>query len=352
MEAVETVFPRPVGLDPVPGESTGSFVRRLAHVNAVPVAEVLSEVGVRGQPRDLEPRACEVFLHAHAVDRLAVMAWQSPQVLRRALPTLGEAAGCSTRQLVRVVPWPTQWTVLEACALCVAGREDASVPVVLASGERWQVCVRHGRWLRVPNGGGPAQVSLAGLESVVRAHRRWLRLRQRVGPYARALLADAVQVSACWWQSRQMGAETVWAQRERLVGVQRQQWSVPLVVYPEAVVVAEAMAVYERQRRWNRDFGNGAPGWVSRRWIEFVGQRLGMPDQIRRGGYRVLREWTLLHRVTAPVAVRLAQEPPPSDYLSRRLEPMDPHRALPARGALEDASCLEWRLGRPVSDLG
>ncbi|MGW7574670.1 TniQ family protein [Streptomyces sp. NPDC054765] len=340
-----------MGLEPVPGESTGSFVQRLARINGVPVGDVLREVGVRGRPQEMDPCVHEVFLHEQAVDRLAVMAWRTPQDLRRALPTLEVSAGCSARQLVRVAAWVPQWSVLEPCAMCLARRDDVVAPVWLASGERWQVCVRHGRWLREASGGGPSQVGLAGLEPVVKAHRRWVRLRQRVGPYARALLADAVQVCACWWQSRQMGAETVWAQRERVLGEGRQLWSVPLVVYPEAVVVAEAMAVYERQRRWGRDFGNGEPGWVSRRWIAFVGERLGMPDGMEQAGYRMLREWTLLHRITAPVVARLAQQPPPPGYLSQRLEPMQPHRALPERGALEDASCLEWRLGQAVTGL-
>ncbi|MYT18278.1 MULTISPECIES: TniQ family protein [unclassified Streptomyces] len=348
---MEEAAPRPVGLEPVPGESTGSFVRRLARLNDAPVADVLREAGVRGRAQELDPFRHEVFLHERAVDRLAVMAWQTPQDLRRALPTLEVPAGCSGRQLIRGSAWAPQWTVLEPCALCLARRDDVVAPVLLASKERWQVCTRHGRWLRDASGGGPSHVCLAELEPVVRAHRRWVRLRQRVGPYARALLADAVQVSACWWQSRQMGAENVWAERERVLGVERQLWSVPLVVFPEAVVVAEAMAVYERQRRWGRDFDNGAPGWVSRHWITFVGERLGMPDGMEQGGYRMLREWTLLHRITAPVVARLAQQPPPPGYLSQRLEPMQPHRALPERGALEDASCLEWRLGQAVTGL-
>ncbi|WP_344581820.1 TniQ family protein [Streptomyces lunalinharesii] len=340
-----------MGLEPVSGESTGSFIRRLARVNGVSVGDVLGEVGVRRQVQELDPSVCEVFLHEQAVDRLAVMAWRTPRELRRALPTLKESQGCSTRSLVRIAAWAPQWTVLEPCALCLARRDNVAAPVWLASGERWQVCVRHGRWLRDASGGGPSQVGLAGLEPVVKAHRRWGRLRQRVGPYARALLADAVQVSACWWQSRQMGAEAVWAQRERVLGEERQLWSVPLVVYPEAVVVAEAMAVYERQRRWGRDFANGAPGWVSRGWIAFVGERLGMSDEMEQGGYRMLREWMLLHRITAPVAVRLTQQPPPPGYLSQRLGPMQPHRTLPEQGALEDASCLGWRLGQTVTGL-
>jgi hypothetical protein len=349
---VEEAAPRPVGLEPVPGESTGSFIRRLAAVNAASVAEVLGEVTGRGrQPQELDPCTQEVFLHEQAVHRLAVMARQTPQVLHRALPTLAAASGCGPRQQGRVTAWAPHWAVLEPCVMCLARREDVAAPVWLASRERWQVCVRHGRWLRTTSGGDPAQVSLNGLEAVVRAHRRWQRLRQRVGPYARALLADALQVSACWWQSRQMAAETAWAQREQVLGCGRQLWAVPLVVYPEAVVVAEAMAVYERQRQWGREFAGASPGWVSRGWLSFVGERLGLPAEMEQGGYRMLREWTLLHRVSGPVVARLAQPAPPPDYLSRRLEVLPPHEALPQAGALEDASCMQWRLGQSMTRL-
>jgi hypothetical protein len=76
-----------------------------------------------------------------------------------------------------------------------------------------------------------------------------------------------------------------------------------------------------------------------------------MAAEMEQGGYRMLREWTLRHRVSAPVAVRLAQPAPPAGYRLGPLEPMEPHRALPERGLLEDASCLEWRLGHSVTDL-
>ncbi|MFI0766140.1 TniQ family protein [Streptomyces sp. NPDC021218] len=347
---MEEAAPRPVGLEPVPGESAGSFVRRLAQINDVPVADVLREAGAR-RVQEWDPCAHEVFFSDQAVDRLAVMAWRTPEELRRTLPTLAVGADSGRQRPVRIVPWPAHWTVLEPCAGCLARRDDVVAPVWLASGERWHVCVRHGRWLRDASEGGPGQVNLAELKEVVQAHRRWTRLQQRVGPYARALLADAFQVAGCWWQTRQMGSETVWAQRERMLGVGRQLWSVPLVVYPEAVVLAEAMTVYERQRCWGRDFDNGAPGWVSRHWLAFVGERLNMSEEMEQGGYRMLREWTLQHRITTPVVARLAQQTPPPGYRSEPLRPMEPHLTLPERGPLEDASCLHWRLGQAVTDL-
>ncbi|MFJ4031518.1 TniQ family protein [Streptomyces griseoluteus] len=341
--------PKLVGVEPVPGEAAASFVRRLAHLNELSVREVLREAGARQPPRELDPWAQEVFLGAQGAARLAVMARRTPQELCRALPTLAAGTGGGRRTSVRVESWPRQWTPLEPCASCLTRHDDLVTPVVLAGGDPWQVCVRHRQWLRSTADGGPAQVSLAGLGEVVRAHRRRVRLQQRVGPYARALLADALQVAAAWWQGREMGSETLWAGREAVLGTGRQRWAVPLVVYPEAVIVAEAMAVYERQRQWGREFAGGAPGWVSKRWIGFVGERLGMPGPMECGGYRMLRQWTLQHRVTAPVVDRLALPAPPPGYRAGHLPVMEPHQGLPARGALEDASCLEWRLGRSVT---
>ncbi len=256
---MEQAGPQPVGLRAVPGEATGSFVRRLARVNDRPVGVVLREAAGGGRVAQWgDPLAHEVFLSDEGVERLATMAWRTPEELRRSLPTL--SVQVRGNRAVRVAPWPERWTLLEPCAGCLARREDIVAPVWCASGEVWQVCVRHGRWMRDAAAGGPAQVGLAGLEDVVRAHHRWQRMRRRVGPYARALLADALQVAACWWQGRLMGSETVWARREGVLGAGQQEWSVPLVVYPEAVVVAEAMAVYERQRRWGGSSTMGRRG--------------------------------------------------------------------------------------------
>ncbi|MGW2586187.1 hypothetical protein ACWCYZ_33570 [Streptomyces virginiae] len=163
------------------------------------------------------------------------------------------------------------------------------------------------------------------------------------------MLADALHVTVYWWQSRQMGAETVWTSRERELRSGRQLYLAPLVTYPEAVRLAEAMAVYERQRRWGREYDDGAPEWVSRRWIDWAGYRLGMAEGMERGGYRALRAWTMEHGITTPVAVRRRQPAPPPGYRREHLPLMDPHGVLPERGPLGEVSCLPWRLGTPVT---
>ncbi len=76
-----------------------------------------------------------------------------------------------------------------------------------------------------------------------------------------------------------------------------------------------------------------------------------MSAPMEYGGYRALREWTLLHGVDGPVVARLGREAPPADYLSQRLPVLQPHVGGVGQGPLEDASCLAWRLGRSVSVL-
>jgi hypothetical protein len=340
---------KPVDLSAVRGEATLSFVARLAAANGIPATDVLDDLGVRIR-HELDPRSSEVLVNSQGLELLAVLAGRDEAHLRRALPTAAAAGEVASRvRLARVGPWPAGWTVLAECAGCRARRNDGLPSAWLAVRESWQVCVRHGQWLH--GSAGAQHISLLGLPEIVEAHRRRIRLEQRVGPYARALLADALQVAGFWWQCRQMGSDTVWAARERVLGMVRQPRALPLVIYPEAVTVAEAMAVHERQRCWGRDFDNGAPGWVSRRWITWVGERLGMPGQMEHGGYRALRTWTMQHRITVPVVARLAQTAPPPGYRSGQMQPLEPHRSLPGHGALEVFSCLPWRLDGPVTSL-
>lgn len=337
-----------VDLSAVREEATSSFVARLAAVNGIPAADVLDDLGVRAR-HGLDPRTSEVLVNGRGLGMLAVLAGRDEAHLRRALPTAASGPGAPRARPARIGPWPAGWTVLAECAGCTARRSDGLPPAWLAVRASWQVCVRHGQWLQSAD--RAQHMSLAGLEEVVEAHRRRVRLEQRVGPYARALLADALQVTGYWWQCRQMGSDTVWAVRERALGLVRQPRALPLVVYPEAVTVAEAMAVHERQRGWGRDFDNGAPDWVSRRWITWVGERLGMPEQMEHGGYRALRTWTVRHRITTPVVARRAQTAPPPGYRSGQMQPLEPHRPLSEDDMLEESSCLPWRLGGPVTSL-
>ncbi len=340
--------PLPRRVELIRGESVASFLWRLAERNGMTWEALIGRIG---GPRSLTPADAElqeVRLGLAAQRLVAVACGRSVADLERALPSWSQGrVGARARQQVRVEAWPEGERPVQACTLCVAGLSGR--PVWRVHGEQWNVCVRHGRWM---GDGGRSQSGLEGLSEVVEAHERRVRLERRVGSYGRALLADAQQVAVYWWQCRQMGSRGVWRRRQEVLGVDRSAlWAVGLVVYPEAVVVAECMAVRERQRAVGRSFAGGPAGWTTRRWTQWVGERLGMGGEIAEGGHRALEAWLVAHRNTVPVVRRLAQDGRPAAR-SVPMELLEPHRVVPSGGPLEQVSCLPWRLGSPMTSAG
>jgi hypothetical protein len=267
----------------------------------------------------------EVRLGAAALEELAVLAGRSVDQVRRALPTARRAAGGSP---VRIVVWPAGQGVVQQCAICSQVRRDAR-PAWLVAVQEFDVCTRHGRWLGCA--GSRSQLSLAELPEVVVAHERRRRFERRVGPYAQALLADAFQVAVYWWQCGQMAACGRWAHREAVLGLTRRRLrAVPIVVYPEVVTLAEAMAVRERQRCYGRGFDGQTTRWHTGRWTRWVGERLGLSEELAAEGERALNLWLMAHRNSVPVVARLAGSPPPPGYRAQQMQPLAPHRRLAA----------------------
>lgn len=345
----DAVAPLPRRPALIAGETTASFLLRLAGMNGMSFGGLIRHVGGPRGLEEADPQQQEAWLGPLARQRLAQVTRRPRAQLERALPTLGEASiTARARQQVRVEAWPAEHQPVQACALCVAGRSDR--PVWRVSSDVWAVCTRHGRWIGEAD--GRFQVSLDLVPEVVEAHERRARLERKTGLFARALMADASQVAVYWWQCRQMGSRGVWARRQAMLGVSRADlWAVPLVVYPEAVVVAEAMAVRERQRAVGRSFAGGPAGWTTGRWVAWVGERLGMSDEMAAGGHRGLDAWLVAHRNTVPVKQRMALPAPAAGYRSWPLVMMEPHREVPGSGPLEAVSCLPWRLGTPMTSV-
>lgn len=330
-------------------ETTASFLLRLSAMNGLSFSELARHVGgPRGLP-EADPETEEVWLGPVARERLAQVCGRTVEQLERALPSLVEARITpKARRQVQVEPWPSERRPVQACALCVAGRADR--PVWQVSRDTWRVCTRHGRWTGVAP--GRFQVGVTGIPQVVEAQERRQQLERKTGLYARALLADASQVAVYWWQCRQMGSKGVWRERQMALGVSRDDlWAVPLIVYPEVVIVAEAMAVRERQRAVGRSFAGGPAGWTTGRWVAWVGERLGMAEEMAAGGHRALEAWLMAHRNTVPVVERLARPVPPTGYRSWPLQMLEPHRDVSGFGPLEAVSCLPWRLGAPMTGI-
>ncbi|MEU0765031.1 TniQ family protein [Streptomyces microflavus] len=330
-------------------ETSASFLLRLAALNGFSFDELVRRLGAPGGLPEPDPEVEEVWLGAAARERLAQLCGRRMASVEQALPSLGGSRVTDRgRRQVRVEGWSEAELPVQACALCVAGRADR--PVWRVSRDSWTVCVRHERWTGL--GRGRVQVGLRGLPETADAHVRRLRLERASGAFARVLLADASQVAVYWWQCRQMGSKGVWRRRAAVLGVGREDlWAVPLLVYPEVVVLAEAMAVRERQRAVGRSFAGGPVGWATGRWVAWVGERLGLESEMREGGHRALEAWLMSHRNTVPVKDRLALPAPGKGYRRQPLALMAPHRKVPLFGPLEDVSCLPWRLGAPMTSV-
>ncbi|MEV7243098.1 TniQ family protein [Streptomyces sp. NPDC093248] len=332
----------PVQVGLVAGESVASFIGCLAAANGLRAADILEYVG--GARREIDPQKVEVRLGAVGLQELSVLSGRSPEQLQRALPTTRrQAAGA-----VRTVAWPVGGGVVQQCEMCCRGRRGG-VPAWLVSLQGFDVCTRHARWLG--HAGSRSQLSLAELPEVVRAQERRRRFEQRVGPYAQALLADAFQVAVYWWSCGQMAAAGRWARREERLGLTRRRlWAVPIVVYPELVTVAEAMAVRERQRCYGRAFDGQTTRWHTGRWTQWVGERLELSQELAAGGERALNLWLMAHRNSIPVVARLAGTAPPPGYRAQQMQALAPHRR-PVEGRWEEVSCLPWRLGAPMTSV-
>ncbi|MGW0817014.1 TniQ family protein [Streptomyces viridiviolaceus] len=338
-------LPRPAVM--VRGETVASYLWRLAERNGMRFEELARHIGAPRTIRPADPRTEEVRLGPLARQRLAEVSGRPLAQLAQALVSLEHSRiTARARRQVQIEPWPENELSVQSCELCAAGRSER--PVWRVRGEQWAVCVRHRRW--TATAGGNVQIGLEQLPEVVDAHVRRARLERRTGPYARALMADAQQVAVYWWQCRQMAWRGVWRSRQEALGVDRSAlWAVPLVVYPEAVAVAEAMAVRERQRAVGRSFAGGPAGWSTGRWTAWVGERLGMVEEMADGGHRALEAWLMAHRNTVPVAARQAQQEERAVPRSVPLPLLEPHRVIAPHGRLEEASCLPWRLGSPMT---
>ncbi|MEU6324930.1 hypothetical protein [Streptomyces sp. NPDC047009] len=241
-------------------------------------------------------------------------------------------------------PWDaTDCFLVRVCDLC-ARVKGTSLDAYLASDATWQVCARHGRWLDNRREPGSAAIPLSALPEVVHAHRLRLLLERRLGAGGRAMFADAYAITSCWWNVPDLNAP-VWQARRGLLGrAGRDELRVaPLVFYPEAVGLAQALAARERRRMrytLTRD--------EDRAWLERVAVLLdawGIP--VVEGLY-VVGIWASRHPLLpqAPPARRagpVAQRPAYGRY--RRLPLHAPHTDESLAATLGNRSCLRWKLG-------
>ncbi|MFD7068267.1 TniQ family protein [Streptomyces sp. NPDC059913] len=318
-------------------ESTGSFLGRLAQLNHMPLEDLMGLVGEGG--KTMQPRYTEVYLNPGALERLAALTAHGPEVLQRALPSL------APHRLLDAGPgpvwrWP-QWEakdvfLVRACDLCAAARRHPS-DVYLVSVTRWRVCARHHRWLDNLREDGATWLPLQNVPEVVQAHRDRARLERRLGAGGRAVFADALHITAFWWNIPVL-SPSAWEARGRLLDEEAggDLRLAPLVSYPETMQLAWILAARERRRMrgtWSVEH--------DRAWLAAVGA--------------MLEEWQMPAALAlAPVEIWMQHHSMPPLHRSisrpvqgkwRRLPAPQPHEDASSGMHLERLTCLPWQFG-------
>ncbi|MET8182461.1 hypothetical protein [Streptomyces sp. NPDC005336] len=242
-------------------------------------------------------------------------------------------------------PWDTTGCFLvRMCELC-ARLKGTSLDAYLASDATWQVCARHGRWLDNRREPGTAAIPLTALPEVVDAHQLRLRLEQRLGAGGRAMFADAYAITSCWWNILDLNPP-VWQARRRALGCagHDELRIAPLVFYPEAVRLAQALAARERQR-----LRHTLTQEEDRAWLEQVARLLDEWGILVIEGLDLVRIWASHHPLLPRQrrAAGPAERPTRGRY--RRLPMHAPHTDQMLEATLGKRSCLPWKLGEMIN---
>ncbi|MET8646459.1 TniQ family protein [Streptomyces sp. NPDC004675] len=293
------------------GESTGSYVTRLAARNGLSVERLLESVGDGLSAAKVDPRYTELYVDRAGRDQLAALTGRSVADLVRALPSLEDEHLLPSQGGGPVWKWPWEphgGYLVRGCALCAAGR-DINTPIWMMCPDMWHICVRHGRFTDNSRDDRIPFIDLAPGPHVVSAEQQRLQLVHRLGATGRALMADAFGVLA--YEA---------PDRLRLGG----RRTAPLGLLPAAVRLASAMASMERRRL---EFQLSTADY--RRWLEQTRASSG-------GRFRIaLHTWTTRHR--------LLEGAPAAPAGRRRRLPLNvPHEEVGSMQSVDEIACVPW----------
>ncbi|MGW7492155.1 TniQ family protein [Streptomyces sp. NPDC054786] len=332
--------PLPLRVQPLPGESTGSFVNRLAHANGLGLADFLQRVGQgTGSSSDdaarvaKYPQCTEMYVNGPGLEYLAMLAGEPAAVLRRALP------GLATRHLlpgnadaVWKWPWqPSEGHLVRCCTRCAEVR-GVREPAWWLMSDSWRVCARHRRWCDDSRTEPQDELPLKELPEVVTAHLERARLHKQFGRSGAELFADAFQVAADWWRAMPMVLR--WVHRAWACGLEdRSSRVMPLVIYPEAARLAQLMAEFEQSDI--RDTNARA------RWLGKAEALMEVWELDAQAGGAPLPDWLHHHR-TPTATVPADTETQPATRTKQERLPLAPghNRLASPTGPLEARSCL------------
>lgn len=169
-------------------------------------------------------------------------------------------------------------------------------------------------------------------------------LERALGPGGRAVFADAYAIASCWWNVPGLNPPA-WRARRRLLGhAGRDELRVaPLVFYPEAVRLAQVLAVRERRRLRRTLTRDDDRAWLAGAAVLL--DEWGIPAV---PGLDVVEAWAGRHPLLPKPkrgsrAGGAAARPARGRY--RRLPLPAPHTDQLLDTTLGDRSCLPWKLG-------
>jgi hypothetical protein len=224
-------LPRPV--PPFHGETTASYVYRLAVVNQVHPDDLRAHLAGTRQPGPV------------TLGALSAATGRSPRCLGHALPELAPDAvpGASPSR-----PAYHRRTV---CWRCAARRDAFPFATVWQPAEA-SICPAHLTWLRQPSQASRhLQHDVGHLTEILRAQRRHYRLARCHGRVAAAAAFEAAaHITALWarhafYPGRRAPLIDALAARPPLTGrLQPGDFLIPVVTYPETVDLARVLATW------------------------------------------------------------------------------------------------------------
>jgi hypothetical protein len=229
--AVLSRLPRTIR--PLPGETTDSYLGRLAHANRLDARALRFYIAGR---RDRTP--------PFPVDRLAIATGVPAGTLRLAIPDLGFGYGTLDQNPRNSCGYPQRKADDgPPCRRCVLAR-GITMPVRCWKHPEDVICLRHRRWTGLAS--EEAQLDLSAQPAIIRAHKRHLRLVRRHGRDDTAFsFAVAEGICRRWHELRRHDTEY----RELMQVFHGSSWqesadgpTAAAAAYPQAVALTRLLA--------------------------------------------------------------------------------------------------------------
>jgi hypothetical protein len=319
-----------LGLRFLQGESTGSYVTRLAARNLRPVEEVLASLG--SGPMPVDPQYTEMYVSRYARERLANLAGRTVAEMQKRLVSLSDEF---LMPADAAEDWEWPWDaragyVVQACSLCAAQRGTRS-PAWLVLSDPWHVCLRHHRWTDNSRSTLHPYVDLGALREVVQAQQRLNRVTKRLGPIAaRWVQADAYSLLA--HSGSPDGAEKVKQWRALAVELGEQRVG-PLAQFSWLARLTGDLAWLEVRR-----LSGVLSKTEHKQWLPRVRRRYG------HGLAGPLAVWHGQHRPLAHdyLTVVRGGRPVSMDVKNEVRKATGHHPVSSPLTSLENATCLPW----------